>query len=301
MSTLLEQKSNDLIKFVQSYEPQIKLALPKHLDPQRMTRVFMTEVRKNPKLALCDRASFMGAIIVCAQLGLEPGNGLGHSYLIPYGKEAQMQIGFQGMIELVERNGKVTIDADVVYEKDNFDYIRGTEAYIKHKPYFGKEPRGEIIAAYAIAKYVDGRTKFIVLPISEIEKARSHSQRQSKGPWDTHYDQMAKKTAVKRLFKYLPKSADIAKAIEIEDRLEEGNQNLANEFKDFKMEHNILDIDLEEDDKFQPENEEQYNKVIKILGEKKISPDSTDTFIEPLKGVPMKDIESTVQKLVEAL
>ena len=90
-------QTNDLVGLIQKFEPQIRNALPKHITPERMTRIVMTEVRKNPQLAECDKASFFGAVIQCAQLGLEPGTGLGHAYLLPYRNKGNMEVRFAGL------------------------------------------------------------------------------------------------------------------------------------------------------------------------------------------------------------
>lgn len=222
------QPTNDLVSMVKNFEGQIRAALPKHITPERMTRIIMTEVRKNPQLAECDRASFFGGVIQCAQLGLEPGSGLGHAYLLPYrnrgNMEVQLIVGYQGMIDLAERSGKVTIDAHVIYEKDDFDFGLGLDPYINHKPYFGSEDPGEVIGAYAVARYSDGRTKFRVLSRAEIDQARksSKSGNSNYSPWSSHFSEMARKTAVRRLFKLLPKSPELARVQELEDKSEVG-------------------------------------------------------------------------------
>lgn len=219
-------QTNDLVGLIKNFEPQIKAALPKHITPERMTRIIMTEVRKNPTLAECDKASFFSSIIQCAQLGLEPGTGLGHAYLLPFKNKGQMEcqliVGYQGMIDLAERSGKVTIDAHVIYEKDEFDFTLGLNPTIEHRPYFGDEDRGYVKGAYAVARYADGRSKFRVLSRADIDNARkaSKSGKSEYSPWSTHYDEMARKTAVRRLFKMLPKSPEMARVQEIEDKVE---------------------------------------------------------------------------------
>lgn len=211
--------TNDLVGLIKAFEPQIRAALPKHITPERMSRIVMTEVRKNPQLAECDKASFFGSVIQCAQLGLEPGTGLGHAYLLPYrnkGKmEVQLIVGYQGMIDLAERSGKVTIDAHVVYAKDHFKFTLGLNPTIEHDPYWGDGDRGEVTGAYAVARYADGRHKFRVLSRAEIDAARnaSKSGKSSYSPWASHYDEMARKTAVRRLFKMLPKSPESVMAV----------------------------------------------------------------------------------------
>ncbi|WP_198647329.1 recombinase RecT, partial [Escherichia coli] len=108
---------------------QMALALPKHMTADRLARIATTEIRKVPKLASCDQASFLGAIMQCAQLGLEPGGALGHAYLIPFDKrqkvngrwetvstEAQLIIGYRGMIDLARRSGQIlSISARTVH------------------------------------------------------------------------------------------------------------------------------------------------------------------------------------------
>ncbi|MAH48263.1 hypothetical protein CMI37_20735 [Candidatus Pacearchaeota archaeon] len=213
--------TNTLIQEIQNYSGQIRDALPKHLNATRITRIIMTEVRKNPKLAECSRASFFGAILQASSLGLEIGSGLGHAYLVPFKNEVQLITGYQGMIDLAERSGKVTIDAHVVYEKDEFNYELGLNPILTHKPYTGTEDRGMIIASYAVARYVDGRTKFRVLNRQDIDKAREAGNKNSPS-WKNSYDEMARKTPIRRLFKMLPKSPDMATVQELEDKIEIG-------------------------------------------------------------------------------
>lgn len=297
------QPVDEVVKLLQSFESQIKLALPKHLTASRMTRVLITEVRKTPKLASCDRSSFMGAIITCAQLGLEPGSGLGQVYLIPYGREVQMQIGYQGMIELAERDGRVTVSANVVYEKDTFEWEEGTTEYIKHKPYFGKDNPGEVVASYAVARYKDGRVKFRVCPLHEIEKARASSKSGSSGPWKTHFSEMARKTAVKRLFKLLPKSPEIARAIEIEERAEiTDSQGLGDVYKDFKQEHNVSLPGIDNEALkapvviFSKSNEAQVAEVKRTLDKLDIRESEHNYIMETMEG---KDMQEALLHILE--
>lgn len=303
MNQLAVQKENELVGLLQKFEGQIKLALPKHLTASRMTRVLITEVRKNPKLASCDRASFFGAIITCAQLGLEPGSGLGQVYLIPYGREAQMQIGYQGMIELAERDGRVTVTANVVYEKDFFDWESGTTPYIKHKPYFGKESRGSVIGSYAVAFYKNGAIpKVRVCDLEEIERARASSKSGPSGPWKTHFSEMARKTAVKRLFKELPKSPEIARAIEIEERGEIADtQGLGDVYHEFKKEHGVtlpeIDSDVESGVIFDPiKNPKQYDEVSSMLFKLGIQQERHEAIMGQLLG---RDIEKGLIEIIE--
>jgi len=221
-----------LVKVVRDSESQIAAALPGHLDPKRMIRIIVTEIRKNPLLAECDQPSFLASILQCAQIGLEPGALLGQAYLIPTKNrkneyEVELRLGYQGMVELAERSGNLTIDAFVVYEKDEFNFTFGLSPTCYHKPYWGIQDRGDVIGAYAVARYKDGRVKFRVLSRRDIESARlaSPSSNSKYSPWSTHYDEMARKTAVRRLWKMIPKSPEMAMAGEIEETADLGIQN----------------------------------------------------------------------------
>lgn len=213
-----------LIQAIQAYIPQIQAALPRHLSAERMGRILMTEVRKNPLLAQCDKASFFGAILQCAQLGLEPGSALGHAYMIPRKRkdgsyEVTLQIGYQGMLDLVERDGRLTIEANLVFSNELFDIDLGTDAKIVHKPCLTGD-RGSLLGAYAIARYKDGGKKFRFISIDEIEEAKKAAKIKDFSPWNTHYNEMARKTAVRRLYKMLPKSTEIARVLELEDKID---------------------------------------------------------------------------------
>src|SRR2546430_2149817 len=110
----------DLIKRQQR---AIETALPRHLDGDRFTRIAVTTLRSTPGLAKCDAMSFLGALMVSAQLGLEPGGPLGQAYLIPFNNQVQFILGYRGIIELARRSGQLSsIEAHEVCEKDEFSY-----------------------------------------------------------------------------------------------------------------------------------------------------------------------------------
>ncbi len=201
---------------------QIQAALPKHMNVERITRIAMTEIRKNPKLLQASQTSLLGAIMTSAQLGLEPGV-LGNAYLVPYyntnlkSYEVQLIIGYKGLLNLVYRSGEVSsVYADVVYEKDTFEFEQGLTEKLRHIPKLTGD-RGAIIAVYAIAHFKNGMHYYIVMSHDDIEKIRSRSKAPDNGPWATDYVAMAKKTAIKQLCKYLPMSVEVQKAILVDE------------------------------------------------------------------------------------
>ncbi len=204
------QNIQDLFKRM---APEIAKVLPKHIKSDHLLRVALTEIRKNPKLLECSSQSLLGALMLAAQLGLEPGI-LGHAYLIPYyntktrSTEVQFQIGYKGYIDLVRRSGELqTLDVHEVCRGDAFEYEYGLTPKLMHRP--ALENRGEVYCYYAIAKLKDGGFSYLVMSIQDVEKFRKRSKSPDYGPWVTDYDAMAKKTVIKQLAKYLPLSTEI--------------------------------------------------------------------------------------------
>lgn len=220
-------------------QTQIKAALPRHMTAERMARIATTEMRKVPKLAQCDPVSFIGAVIQCAQLGLEPGNALGHAYILPFDKrekvngqwktvrtEAQVIIGYRGMIDLARRSGQiVSIDARAVYRGDKFECVLGLESRIDHVPDWQNPNRANpemLEFVYAVAKLKDGGVQFDVMSRAEVDGIRARSKSADNGPWVTDYAAMAVKSVVRRLFKFLPVSIEMQNAVGLDEMAEAG-------------------------------------------------------------------------------
>ena len=214
---------------------QLAAALPRHMTPDRMARIVTTEIRKTPALLKCDRNSFLGAVIQCAQLGLEPGNSLGHAYILPFDKrekqggqwvtvrtDAQLIIGYRGMIDLARRSGQIiSISARTVREGDAFSYSFGLAEDIHHIP-SDEAAEGEITHVYAVARLRDGGVQFEVMSKKQIAAVQDQSKSKDSGPWKTHWEEMAKKTVIRRLFKYLPVSVEIQRAVTLDEAAEAG-------------------------------------------------------------------------------
>lgn len=189
---------------------EIATALPKHITSERLARVVLTTIRLNPKLAECNMPSLMAAIMQSAALGLEPGV-LGHAYLVPYGKEVQFQIGYKGLVELMMRTGRYEIiDAEVVRSKDVFVWKKGYEDKLEHEPNLNEQ--GEVVAVYAFFKLLNGGRRSVVLSKADVEKVRKRSKAGGSGPWVTDWEEMAKKTALRRLSKIAPLSIEVQEA-----------------------------------------------------------------------------------------
>lgn len=195
-------------------EGQIAKALPSVMTPERFTRIAMTALSTNPKLQACTGESFLGALMQAAQLGLEPNTPLGQAYLIPYGSQCQFQLGYKGLIELAHRSGEFkSIYAQTVYENDEFSFELGLDADLIHKPVLGSS-RGKPIAYYAVYKLVNGGYGFEVMSYDDITShAKQFSKSVNNGPWKTNFDEMAKKTVLKKVLKYAPIKTEFARGI----------------------------------------------------------------------------------------
>ena len=215
------EEKKTLQSYIKTMEPEIKKALPSVITPERFTRMILSAVSGNPKLALCTPKSFLGAMMSAAQLGLEPNTPLGQAYLIPYNNkgvdEVQFQIGYKGLIDLAYRSGDVElVQAHIVYANDTFEYEYGLEPKLTHKPAAGAD-RGEPVYVYAMFKTKAGGYGFEVMSMAAV---RSHAEKYSKAyksgftsPWKTNFEEMAKKTVLKRVLKYAPMKSDFVRSI----------------------------------------------------------------------------------------
>lgn len=215
-----------------AYKGEIARALPRHLNADTMTRIALTCFRMNTKLAECEPASVFACVIQASQLGLRPGL-MGECYLIPYKGKCTLQLGYQGLLDLVRRSGLVdSISAHLVREADLFDVQWGTEPGIVHKPFLDGDA-GAVRLVYAVARLKGGGTHAELMTLHDIERIKNRSQNVqnaakwgNKTPWDTDWDEMARKTVLRRICKYLPKSPELATALALDDTAHRGQQNL---------------------------------------------------------------------------
>ena len=218
-STRIEAGRATMQAYIKRMEGEIKKALPSVLTPERFTRIVLSALSTNPKLQETTPESFLGAMMTAAQLGMEPNTPLGQAYLLPYYNskkrclECQFQLGYKGLIDLAYRSGEVsTIQAHVVYEHDKFSYAYGLEPQLEHVPAMGD--RGSPTHVYAVFRTKDGGYSFGVMSIDDV---RRHAQRYSKsfenGPWQTNFEEMAKKTVLKRVLKYAPLKSDFVRGV----------------------------------------------------------------------------------------
>lgn len=224
-----------VIELLEKMKPQLALCLPKHMSVDRVCRIALTEFRKNPMLMECEPMSFIAAVMVASQLGLEIGI-LGSSYLVPFKNRTKNIVecnfipGYRGLIDLARRSGNIiSISAEIVYKKDFFEFEKGLNEKLIHKPTL--IDKGEMIAAYAVAKLKDGGSQFIVMSKQEIDEVKNKAKAQY-GPWISDYYAMAQKTVVRRLFKWLPSSVEMQNAAILDEHCEIGIQDIRGTLKE---------------------------------------------------------------------
>ena len=299
-ATGVTEKPKDLAHLMSSpaVQQQIKAALPRHMTPERMARIATTEMRKIPKLAECNPMSFLGAVIQC---GLEPGGSLGHVYLIPFGKEVQVIVGYRGMIDLARRSGQIiSIDARAVYEGDQFECSLGLESKLSHVPDWNNPNRADpakLRFVYAVAKLKDGGIQFDVMSKVEVDAIRKRSKSSGSGPWVTDYAAMALKTVVRRLFKYLPVSIEIQQAVGIDEMADAGisQQNSAildGNFTEVETPAELLEeLKADADNPVPPPNRDAYDAIFNRINT------CTDIDVLDVVSDEIRDIKDEAQQV----
>lgn len=232
--------SKVVAQFFAANKKSMMAVLPKHVSADRMTRIALSALRTTPKLMQCTTESLMGAVLQLSQLGLEPNTMLGHAYLIPFNNrrqnrtDVQVIIGYKGLLDLARRSGQIEeLHARAVYENDEFDYAYGLETVLVHRPAMSE--RGGIVAFYAVARLTGGGSVFEVMSVEAVDKIMQSSQGYKAGKkynkpsiWETNYEEMGRKTVIRRLFKYLPVSIEIATAGAMQDVADAGgDQHIA--------------------------------------------------------------------------
>lgn len=266
-----EKKIASLNTAINQSIKDLQRALPNGMSANRLARIALTTIRKNPKLADTNTQSFLGALFQSAQLGLEPDVN-GECYILPFNNynsktkqwslDAQFVIGYKGLVQLFYRAGKGALQIQTVYKGDIFEYQLGTEEYIKHIPQ-GKS--NESIAYYAVAK-INGEKVFKVMTKEQVlEHASHHSKSFNKkegdfmasSPWATSFDQMAMKTVLIQLMKTMPLSPQLQKAIQADETVK---INISDDMAMEEDKTNWNDIEV----KATPVIQEVNNEIAKV-------------------------------------
>lgn len=203
-----------LVAALDAMKPELERALPRHMRGDRIARITLTEIRKNPKLVNCTPASFFGALLTAAALGLEPGVS-GECYLVPYKTECQLIVGYQGLVKLFWQHPlSKRLSAETVYERDHFLINKGLTPNLEHTPATGD--RGKIVGYYAIAELTTGGINFDFFTPEQIKELRGGKVGTS-GDIKDSAGWMERKTALKQVLKLMPKSVELIQALNVDE------------------------------------------------------------------------------------
>lgn len=226
-------------------KPSMAAVLPKHMTPERLVKLALVACVRQPKLLECDVQTVLQSVMTAAQLGLDCSGVLGSAYLVPFKNnkknrmECQLITGYRGLIDLARRSGEIeTIEAHVIYREDFSEVEYGLNPKLVHKPCLTGDP-GPLTMVYAVAKLKGGGTQVEVMTRAQVDGIKRRSKSSENGPWVTDYDEMARKTVVRRISKYLPLSVEVQTQLAREDAFEE--------------ERGFIDIDMVGAEEIQPE------------------------------------------------
>jgi len=194
------------------------------VSPERFIASTVHALARFPDVMKASRTSILLAVLEAAEMGLEPTGPYGGAYLIRYKDHVQLIVDYRGFVKMALRSGQVsTVAAALVYEGDFFEYELGTTPFVRHVPTLDRNETSHVRHVYAIFWTPTGGSGFVVMTHAEIEAIRSRSRAGSSGPWVSDWGEMAKKTAVRRLFKLYPVALtpQMAAALDREDRYED--------------------------------------------------------------------------------
>ena len=208
------QDRKDVMTLFNDYTPELKKIAPDNFRLEALSRIIQTEFKQNSALNSCTPASITKSFLQCAELGLEPSSTRGLAYLVPYKGECKLVVGYKGFMHLARESGQIkSIQARIVRSSDDFFVSYGTDEKIHHIP--KKSNNSQVTHVYAVAKLANGECQFDVMNIDEINKARSTAATQK--VWGPYFEEMAKKTAIRRLCKYLPMTKELQTAVGIDE------------------------------------------------------------------------------------
>lgn len=206
---------------IDNLKPEFAKTLPRHIEPEAFVRTVHTAIQLNPDLtqtaprslfAACMKAAADGLIIDGREAALVIRSvNVGTRDEKKWEKQAVYQPMVQGLMKLARNSGEiVSIISHVVYENDTFHYVLGDEERIDHEPAPFTVERGKPIAVYAIVKLKDGSAIREVMRASEVMNIAGQGQNayQYDPAKGKNYAEWWRKTAIRRITKYIPRSSD---------------------------------------------------------------------------------------------
>tara|TARA_R110000824_G_scaffold137154_2_gene301210 strand:- start:8934 stop:10037 length:1104 start_codon:yes stop_codon:yes gene_type:complete len=194
--------------------------LPSNIHKERFLRNIIMQIKMNDGLKNCSISSIAKACVQASTLGLDIGV-LGSAYLVPYGKDAQLAIGYQGYIDLAYRSGMKAIRTGIVRENDSYTATHEDFTH-EYDPFGTNATRGPVVGVYAIVIPSTGVSYSELMSVAEIDQIRSGSRSANSPAWRDHWGEMAKKVVIRRALKRAPMSTETKEIIQGSDNAEFG-------------------------------------------------------------------------------
>jgi len=246
--------------------------LPSNIHKERFLRNIIMQIKMNNQLKNCTIPSIAKACVQASTLGLDIGV-LGSAYLVPYGNEAQLSIGYQGYIDLAYRSGMKAIHTGIVRQNDEY---KANEESFTHEfdPFASEDYRGPVVGVYCLVVLPTGSTYSELMTTAEVDQIRCGSRSANSPAWRDHWGEMAKKVVIRRALKRAPLSVETKEIIQSSDNAEFGYNDKTRSlgkagFKESlaasrpKIESTQV---KDKDDSIWNEHREKANELAKIIG-----------------------------------
>lgn len=204
----------EMLAYLTKSRGAIEMALPKHLNPDRMMRLALTCFSTSAAIRECSPQSILSSVVVASQLGLEIGVA-GQGYLIPYKKTCTFVPGWQGLVSLLNNTGRATAWTGAVFEGDLWEFELGSSPKCRHVPGPNYGDPEHFIWAYACGQ-VNGSEKPVIeaWPVSLIKKRRDRFNKVGDKHYSfQHFEMYARKVVLLQVLKYMPRSIELNNAI----------------------------------------------------------------------------------------
>ena len=219
LATVEQREAHPIVVGIQSRMPAIRSMLPPGMDEQRFMAVTIQAIVKNPDILSCTPESVITAIVEAAQDGLEPTGARGGAHLVKFGSEAVLIRDYRGVIRIIIESGAASrVDARAVHRDDEFALDYASPDPVIHRPAI--PATGDVIGYYALFWLPDGTKQAEFMSVDEIQKVRGKSRGKDSMGWTEFFDQMARKTVIKRGANYLNLRPDIRERLMREDSAE---------------------------------------------------------------------------------
>ena len=242
-------------------------------------------INKSAQLQKCSKESLQQAVLNISNIGLSLNPAAKEAYLIPRWNgvlkimEASLEPGYVGLVKLLTDAGSVkSMVCQLVYEGDTFEIdLANNMQPVTHKPELSRAKKGNIKGAYALATLIDNTRQVEFMDVEEIDGIRGRSEtykaylenKIKSCTWVSDYGEMARKTVIKRIYKYLPRTERMD---QIDEAIKQDNSDFtASDSQVYYIENLLNNSTLEERQRAQIEMElpvmgsQRANEVINML------------------------------------